>query len=165
MNPTSSPTDVPAIGTHEREEVGGQLQAMLVDLVDLALIGKQLHWSVVGRDFRSLHLQLDELVESWRELGDAVAERAVAIGYFPDGQAHTVAATGQLEPVERGPIADADLVRMLTHRLGEAGERARERMDRLGELDAASQDVVIEVVRALDEQLWMVRAQLVHGGV
>ena len=98
MNPTSSPTNVSAIGTHEREEVGGRLQAMLVDLVDLALIGKQLHWSVVGRDFRSLHLQLDELVESWRELGDAVAERAVAIGYFPDGQAHTVAATGQLEP-------------------------------------------------------------------
>jgi DNA-binding ferritin-like protein len=33
-------------------------------------------------------------------------------------------------------------------------------MDRLGELDAASQDVVIEVVRALEEQLWMMRAQL-----
>jgi starvation-inducible DNA-binding protein len=165
MNPTSSPTNVAPIGTHQREEVGGQLQAMLVDLVDLALIGKQLHWSVVGRDFRSLHLQLDELVECWRELGDAVAERAVAIGYFPDGQAHTVAATGQLKPVERGPLADADVVRMLTHRLGEAGERARERMDRLGELDAASQDVAVEVVRALEEQLWMVRAQLAHGGV
>lgn len=103
-------------------------------------------------------------MESWRALGDSVAERAVAIGYFPDGQAHTVAATGQLEPVERGSIADADLVRMLTHRLGEAGERARERMDRLGELDAASQDVVIEVVRAIEDQLWMVRAQLAHGG-
>jgi starvation-inducible DNA-binding protein len=43
-------------------------------------------------------------------------------------------------------------------------ERARERMDRLGELDAASQDVVIEVVRALEEHLWVVRAQLPRGG-
>ena len=33
-------------------------------------------------------------------------------------------------------------------------------MDRLGELDAASQDVVIEVLRALEQQLWMVRVQL-----
>jgi starvation-inducible DNA-binding protein len=164
MNPTSSPTNVPAMGAHERDTVGSDLQATLVDLVDLSLLGKQLHWSVVGRDFRSLHLQLDELVDSWRDLADTIAERAVALGYFPDGQAGTVAAAAQVEPVERGPIVDADLVRTLTHRLGEVSERARERMDRLGELDAASQDAVIEVVRALEEQLWMVRAQLPHGG-
>jgi hypothetical protein len=33
-------------------------------------------------------------------------------------------------------------------------------MDRLGELDLASQDVLIALVHALEEQLWMVRAQL-----
>ena len=54
---------------------------------DLSLIGKQLHWTVVGPDFRPLHLQLDELVDSWRELSDTVAERAVALGVMPDGQA------------------------------------------------------------------------------
>jgi DNA-binding ferritin-like protein len=32
-------------------------------------------------------------------------------------------------------------------------------MDRLGELDLASQDVLIEVVRALEQQQWMLRAQ------
>jgi hypothetical protein len=36
-------------------------------------------------------------------------------------------------------------------------------MDRLGELDLASQDVLIALVRALEEQLWMVRAQLAGG--
>jgi starvation-inducible DNA-binding protein len=51
------------------------------------------------------------------------------------------------------------VVRELTGRLAEVAERARERMDRLGELDAATQDVVIAVVRALEEQLWMIRAQ------
>jgi hypothetical protein len=35
-------------------------------------------------------------------------------------------------------------------------------MDRLRELDVASQDVLIEVVRALEEQLWMTRA--LHSG-
>jgi starvation-inducible DNA-binding protein len=157
MRPTLSPANVPAIGAHARAEVGSELQAMLVDLVDLALLGKQLHWSVVGRDFRSLHLQLDELVESWRDLGDTVAERAVAIGCFPDGQAGTVAAAGRSKPVEGGPIADAHVVRMLTHVLGEVSERTR--------LDAASQDVAIDVVRALEEQLWMVRAQTPQGGM
>lgn len=38
---------------------------------------------VVGPLFRPLHLQLDELIDSWRELADTVAERAVAIGFAP----------------------------------------------------------------------------------
>jgi DNA-binding ferritin-like protein len=33
-------------------------------------------------------------------------------------------------------------------------------MERLGEVDAVSQDVLIDVVRALEEQQWMLRAQL-----
>jgi DNA-binding ferritin-like protein len=36
-------------------------------------------------------------------------------------------------------------------------------MDRLGEIDAASQDVLIDVVRTLEEQQWMLRAQLDAG--
>jgi starvation-inducible DNA-binding protein len=43
-------------------------------------------------------------------------------------------------------------------------ERVRTRMDRLGDLDLASQDVLIEVVRALEEQLWMLRAQIPPKG-
>jgi starvation-inducible DNA-binding protein len=51
------------------------------------------------------------------------------------------------------------VVRELTQRIAEMSQHARTWMDRLGELDAASQDVVIEVVRALEEQQWMLRAQ------
>lgn len=163
MTPDSSPTNLPALGAHEREEVGAQLQATLVELIDLSLFGKQLHWSVVGRDFRSLHLQLDELIEYWREASDTVAERAVAIGRIPDGQAAAVAAGSQITPIEATPTEDAEVVRILTHRLGEVCERVRERMERLSELDAASEDVVVEVLRELEKQLWMVRAQLPHG--
>ena len=144
---------------HEREEIGGQLQGLLVELIDLSLLGKQLHWSVAGPHFRSLHLQLDELIDSWRDLADTVAERAVAIGYFPDGQSGAVAAATPLHAVERGELRDAVVVRELTQRLAEVAEHAREKMDRLGELDAASQDVVIEVIRELEKQLWMVRVQ------
>ena len=161
----SSPTNVPSLGVHDRETVGSHLQDALVELTDLALHGKQLHRSVVGPHFRSLHLQLDELIDSWRELGDTVAERAVAIGFYPDGQAAAVAAAGAIAPVEPGPVDDAEVVRGLTHRLGAVSEVMRARMDRLGDLDAASQDVRTDGVRALEEQLWMVRAKLPRGGV
>ena len=157
------PSHLPPLGAHLREEIGRELQATLLELVDLALVGKQLHWSVVGSLFRPLHEQLDELVDSWRELADTVAERAVAIGFQPDGQAHAIVAGSELAPVERGSITDQLVVRELARRLAEVGESARARMDRLGDMDLASQDVLIDVVRALEQQLWMIRAQLDAG--
>ena len=163
MASTTQSAHLPALGAHQREEVGNQLQAMLVELIDLAMVGKQLHWTITGPLFRPLHEQLDELVDSWRQLSDVVAERAVALGYVPDGQAAAVAAITELKPIERGALDDHVVIRELSERLNDVADRARERMDKLGEIDAASQDVIIEVVRALEQQLWMVRVQFGHA--
>jgi starvation-inducible DNA-binding protein len=157
---TSTPAlaDLPALGTHERDETGQQLQQTLVELIDLSLLGKQLHWSLIGPHFHPLHLQLDELIDSWRELADTVAERSVAIGFMPDGQAATVASDSELGGVERGVIEDHVVILELTRRLAESAERVRERTQRVAELDGASEDVLIEVLRELEKQLWMIRA-------
>jgi starvation-inducible DNA-binding protein len=159
---TAQSAHLPALGEHQLKDVGNTLQAMLVELIDLALFGKQLHWNVIGPLFRPLHEQLDELVDVWRELSDVVAERAVALGYAPDGQAGAVAADTELKPITRGPLEAHVVIRELSERMNDVADRARERMDRLGEIDAASQDVIIEVVRALEKQLWMVRVQFGH---
>lgn len=124
MASTMSTTHLPPLGAHERREMGLELQATLVELVDLSLVGKQLHWSVVGPRFRPLHQQLDELVDSWRDLGDAVAERAVAIGFWPDGQAEAIAAGSDLAGVKPGAIEGDAVVRELAKAPGR-NERAR----------------------------------------
>ncbi len=164
MTITTGSAHLPALGAHEREEIGRELQATLLELIDLSLLGKQLHWSVVGPLFRPLHLYLDELIDSWRDLGDTVAERAVAVGFWPDGQADVVAADSEIARVERGAIEDRHVLRELVKRVAEVDERTRERMDRLADLDSASEDVLVGVVRALEEQLWMIRAQLPREG-
>jgi starvation-inducible DNA-binding protein len=162
MASIATSSHLPALGEpHERAAIGRELQATLHDLVNLALIGKQLHWAVIGPLFRPLHLQLDELVDSWHELADTVAERAVALGYVPDGQAQAVAAGSKLKHVAQASIEDHAVIWELTNRIAQVSELARERMDRLGEADAASQDVLIDVVRKLEEQQWMLRGQLV----
>jgi starvation-inducible DNA-binding protein len=163
MDSSPSLTHLPALGAHERDEIGLQLQATLVELVDLSLVGKQLHWTVVGPLFRPLHLYLDELVDSWRELSDIVAERAVAVGVFPDGQASAVTGAAEYRSLAATATADHAVVAELIRRVAEVSERTRARVDRLGELDAASQDVLIEVLRALEEQAWMLRSQLAPG--
>jgi starvation-inducible DNA-binding protein len=155
--------DLPELSSPSRSDAGLYLQATLTDLVDLSLLGKQIHWSVTGPLFRALYEQLDEMVQVWRELSDSVAERAVTIGFWPDGQADAICETDERVRVERGAVEDRAAIRLLTNRLARVAARCRFRMERLGDLDGASQDVVTEVVRALEEQVWMVRAQLPIG--
>ena len=160
MAASETQTHLPAFGEHAREETGHLLQLTLTELIDLSLIGKQLHWNIVGPGFRDFHLQLDELVDEWRELSDTVAERAVAIGFPADGRAPTVVEQSELQPVDGGPIQVPKAIRELTRRVADVDERVRGRLERLGEVDLASQDVLIEVTRALEKQLWMIRSQL-----
>ena len=154
---------LPALGHHQREEVGRELQATLVELIDLSLIGKQLHWNIFGRPFKPLHEHLDELVDSWRELSDTVAERAVALGIAPDGQAGTVGQHSDINPVDAGSLDTDTATRELVERVADVTERIRGRMDRLGDLDLASQDVLIETIRELEKQQWMLRSSLPAG--
>jgi starvation-inducible DNA-binding protein len=130
------------------------------ELVDLSLIGQQLHWAVVGHAFRPVHGQLDELVASWRDLTDAVAERAVALGHVPDGQARAIVAGSRLSPVAAQATESHAVIRAITDRIAQVSEATRERMDRIAAIDAVSQDVLVDVLRALEHQQWMLRAQL-----
>lgn len=145
---------------HEREGLGRELETVLHELVALSLIGKQLHWAVFGPMFRPVHQHIDELVDSWRDLADQVAERAVALGYIPDGQPSAVAAGSQLAPVAPAPVEDHAVVRELTRRIADVSERVRQRMEKIGDIDLVSQDVLIGVVRQLEKQQWMLRVQL-----
>ncbi len=166
MNPTKTDTKLkellsshPSLSEHERHDVANQLQATLVDLIDLSLIGKQYHWNVVGGHFRSLHLMLDELIDAWRLLSDTVAERVTALGISPDGRAATVASDSEVATVPDGPIKDTEIYQELTERLAVTIAKLNERRERVGEIDPASEDVLIEVARALEENHWMLAAQ------
>ena len=161
MASPATSSHLPALAEpHALVTIAHELQSTMQELVDLSLIGKQLHWAVVGHAFRPVHEQLDELVASWRDLADVVAERAVALGYVPDGQARAVAAGSPLSPVAAEATEFHAVVRAITDRIAQVSETARERMDRIAERDTVSQDVLIDVVRALEHQQWMLRAQL-----
>jgi starvation-inducible DNA-binding protein len=144
----------------ERVAVGKELQLVLQDLIDLSLIGKQLHWSVVGAAAHGVHLFLDQLVEEWRELADVVAERAVTLGFVPDGQSQTVATGSRVEPVVVRSLADHAVVWELGRRVAAVAERIRARLASIGVADLVTQDVLIRVVGMLEKQQWLVRVQL-----
>ncbi|MFF9771069.1 Dps family protein [Streptomyces sp. NPDC053086] len=139
--------------------VSEALQGALVDLVDLSLAAKQIHWNVVGPRFRSIHLQLDEVVASARTHSDTVAERASALGVPPDGRAVTVAATSGIKTTPAGWIKDTDAVSAMVDALGAVISRMRERVDATGEPDPVSQDIFIQVTADLEKHHWMFQAE------
>ncbi|MET9532050.1 MULTISPECIES: DNA starvation/stationary phase protection protein [unclassified Streptomyces] len=139
--------------------VGDALQGALADLVDLSLVAKQVHWNVVGPRFRSIHLQLDEVVDTARQYTDTVAERASAIGVTPDGRASTVSKTSAIREVPEGRINDADAVRTLVAALGAVIARMRERIAATDDPDPVTQDLLIGVTAALEKHAWMYQAE------
>ncbi|MBL1093786.1 MULTISPECIES: DNA starvation/stationary phase protection protein [unclassified Streptomyces] len=139
--------------------VGTALQGALVDLVDLSLVAKQVHWNVVGPRFRSVHLQLDEVVASARTHMDTVAERAAAIGVSPDGRAATVAKTSGINEVQDGWIKDGDVVRAMVNALGAVIGRMRERIIATDEPDPVTQDILIGLTADLEKHHWMFQAE------
>ncbi len=143
----------------DKEITGNALQATLVDLVDLSLIAKQAHWNVVGANFRSAHLQLDELVAIARQYTDDVAERANAIGVSPNGQAKAVVESSGLpdypdnwQSVESTVAAIVDILAALI-------ERLRKRIDETDKSDLVTQDLLIAITQELEKAHWMWQAQ------
>ncbi|MGW3206664.1 Dps family protein [Streptomyces sp. NPDC001135] len=135
------------------------LQGALVDLVDLSLVAKQIHWNVVGPRFRSIHLQLDEVVASARTHSDTVAERASALGVPPDGRAATVASGSGIKTTPAGWIKDTDAVGTMVDALGAVITRMRERVGATGEPDPVSQDIFIGITADLEKHHWMFQAE------
>ncbi|MFB7504884.1 Dps family protein [Streptomyces broussonetiae] len=143
----------------ERVIAGSALQATLVDLLDLSLVAKQAHWTLYGPRFRSIHLQLDEVVTTAREYADTVAERAAALGVSPDGRAATVAATSGVPDFPAGWTKDVDAVEALVQTFSAVIERVRERIESTGPADAVTQDLLIGLAADLEKQSWMFQAE------
>ncbi|MFI2779125.1 Dps family protein [Streptomyces sp. ALB3] len=148
-----------ALSDGDRKVVGDALQGALVDLVDLSLVAKQVHWNVVGPRFRSVHLQLDEVVDTARQHSDTVAERASAVGVNPDGRSRTLAKTTAIDSVPDGWIKDVDAVRVLVDALRVVIDRMRERIEATDEPDPISQDILITLTADLEKHAWMFQAE------
>jgi starvation-inducible DNA-binding protein len=152
--PITSPLDAKS-----RDTTGAALQETLTDLIDLALLAKQAHWNVVGTNFRSVHLQLDELVAIARQYVDEVAERASAIGVSPTGTAGAVAKDSGLPDYPLGWQSDKDTSQHITATLGAVAERLRPRIETTDDSDPVTQDLLIAIAAAIEQAHWMWQAQ------
>ncbi|NIJ10013.1 starvation-inducible DNA-binding protein [Saccharomonospora amisosensis] len=144
----------------DKELTANVLQSTLVDLIDLTLVAKQAHWNVVGRNFRSVHLQLDELVTAARTFTDDVAERTNAIGVSPNGKAKTVVERSDLPEYPEGWQSTEKTIEAVVEMLARVIKRVRASIDETDKSDLVTQDMLIEIATELEKQHWMWQAQL-----
>ena len=141
------------------EAVAEALQKTLVELIDLSLQGKQAHWNLHGPHFRSVHLQLDEIIDALRAGSDEVAERIVTLGFTPDGRAATVAEHSSLDQFPEGAVTVEDAIHFISDRLAGVITRLREAIEQVDGRDPMSGDLLIGLTRGLEKQLWMLQIQ------
>jgi starvation-inducible DNA-binding protein len=136
------------------------LAPVVIDLQALAVDGKQAHWHVRGENFQAVHELLDAVVEHAHEWADTAAERVVALGLPIDARIATVAAKTSTPALKEGFQQSDVTIAAVIAQIDAALKNVRTAIDELGDLDAASQDVVIEIARGLEKDRWFLFAHI-----
>lgn len=147
-------------GFHASQELREALQQVLVDLIDLQLIGKQAHWNIVGPNFRDLHLNLDEVVGIARNAADIVAERMRAVRVVPDGRTSTIESDSSLPQLPGGELSTGDGVRYVVSAIEATVRTIRDVRDTVEEADPASADMLHGFIVDLEQQAWFLSAEI-----
>jgi starvation-inducible DNA-binding protein len=137
------------------------LNARLADAIDLALITKQAHWNLKGRQFIGIHEMLDGFRDAIDEFTDTMAERVVQLGGTAFGTSQAVVAATTVKPYPTDIYAVPDHLHALIAAYSTVANNVRTSIDQADEAgDADTADIFTEVSRGLDKQLWFLEAHL-----
>ncbi|MEA2740174.1 MAG: starvation-inducible DNA-binding protein [Acetobacteraceae bacterium] len=137
------------------------LNARVADCIDLALLTKQAHWNIKGRQFIGVHEMLDGFRTQVDAFVDTMAERVVQLGGTALGTTQVTAKGTTLSPYPVDIYAIPDHLNALIDRYGKAANNVRESIDQASEAgDADTADIFTEVSRGLDKALWFLEAHI-----
>jgi starvation-inducible DNA-binding protein len=148
------------VSFHAPANLFENLQKVLVDLIELHLQGKQVHWNIVGTNFRDLHLQLDSIVDIAREASDTIAERMRALDAVPDGRSDTVVATTTVPAIPPGLVGAAVAVDMIAERTYAVVDTMRTVHDDVDAADASTADLLHVIIGDLEKAAWLLKSEI-----
>ncbi len=135
------------------------LQARLADSIDLGLVTKQAHWNLKGPQFIGVHLMLDKFRAEQDEWSDMMAERITQLGGTARGTTQEVTKDTSLPPYPTDIYAIADHLHALIVRYAKCANAVRQNIEDTDDAgDADTADLLTEVSRGLDKQLWFLEA-------
>lgn len=142
-----------------RQQSIDTLNKLLATSIDLHAQVKQAHWNVRGTNFIAIHELFDKVAEEAGEWSDLIAERTNGLGGPARGTIQVANGATELEPY---PLEIADWpehVEAIAKSLATFGERLRAGIESTEEAgDPLTSDLLTEVARGVDQQLWFVEA-------
>ena len=136
------------------------LGPVVTDLTALSVDGKQAHWHVRGENFQAVHELLDTIVDHARTYADMAAERVVALGLPIDARVQTVGSKTTTPKMKPGFQHTDELITQVIAGIDATLVTVRTAVDELDKLDQVSQDVAIEIARALEKDRWFLFAHV-----
>jgi starvation-inducible DNA-binding protein len=137
------------------------LNARLADTIDLALLTKQAHWNLKGRQFIALHEMLDGFRDQVDDWSDTMAERIAQLGGTALGTIQAVNSATTLPAYPTDIHSTEGHLKALAERYGQVANSVRKAVSESEDAgDDDSADIFTEVSRGLDKQLWFLEAHL-----
>lgn len=146
-----------------RREAIVVLNDTVADLFDLFARTKQAHWNVRGTMFIGLHKLLDEFASRTLNHIDLAAERATALGGIVEGTLRESVKHSHLKKREEPSSISgmSDWIHALADSHADAGKRVRMAIKKLtGAEDFGTADLLTDILRTLDLQLWLLEAHI-----
>ena len=142
-----------------RIEITALLQERLTDSIDLMMQAKQAHWNVKGHNFIALHELFDKVYSDTGGYVDLIAERIVQLGGIAQGTIRVAAKKSSLPEYPLDITSGKKHIAELAHAIAFYGELVRNAATTSTQLkDADTADILTEVSRGTDVNLWFVEA-------
>ncbi|MEH1923227.1 DNA starvation/stationary phase protection protein Dps [Nostoc sp.] len=144
-----------------RSQVNTLLNQSLATAIDLKTQIKYAHWNVKGKDFYQLHLLFDEIASEVEEFIDLIAERITTLGGKALGTSRIAAKESELPEYPFDAVDGTDHVIALSDHLAIYAKSLRKNIEKTNDLgDMDTNDLFIEISRAIDKRLWFLEAHL-----
>ncbi len=151
---------VPGMSESTAAETIDLLDQRMVGLIDLSLTLKHIHWNVVGPNFIAVHEMLDPQADAAREMVDAIAERIATLGGVPVGTPGALVSRREWDDYQLHRATAQQHLAALDIVYNGVNRDHRTAIDRLGDLDPVSEDLLIGQLGQLELFQWFVRAHL-----
>ncbi len=145
----------------KRQAIDRDLQATVVELLELYHDAKQSHWNLRGPLYYPLHHALQEYADFYLKYTDILAERQLSIGIPTDGRTQTIAQTNGLPAFPSGYLSDRQVLEIMTDRIYTVAKRVRQRIESTSKNgDDVTSNKFQDLSYELDKQVWQFRSHM-----
>lgn len=138
------------------------LALVLSDTYVLAVKTHGYHWNVTGPTFAQLHEFFSQQYNALFEAADEIAEQIRQLGFMPDGSMDSFLQNTVIKEAGTKPMTANAMLKDLLDSHQQLRERLVAGEDLADDLDdVATQDLMVERLRAHDKMMWMIRSHIV----